>query len=60
MKGSLLKQETDSSAHYIFTKFLRFMGVRQAKVIFSKDVGVAFAYGTNIYIPEYAFVKLRK
>ena len=49
-KGSVLKQERGSSAHSIFTKFLRFMGVRQSKVVsFSKDdVGVAFACDTNI------------
>ncbi len=47
MKGSGKKKGT---AHSIFTKFLRFMGVRQSKVVsFSKDdVGVAFACDTNI------------
>jgi len=28
------------------------MGIKQAKVIFSKDIGVAFAHDASIYIPE--------
>ncbi len=48
MKGSRKK----GSSHSIFTKFLSYLGVRQAKVIFSRDVSLAFVHDRNIYIPE--------
>jgi hypothetical protein len=53
IKGNMRgKSKKKGNSHSVFTKFLEFLGVRRAKVIFSTDVGIAFAHGPDIYIPE--------
>lgn len=43
---------TKGGSQTIFRNFLQFLGIGKCKVIFSKDIGVAFIHDTNLYIPE--------
>ena len=49
MKGG---KRNKTKSHSVFTKFLTFLGIRQGKVYFSQDVGIAFTHGSDIYIPD--------